>query len=464
MKKSIFNPKALLVSTILSVSMLMPSVAYSTEPAVLTTTATTATTQGPVVSEVSIDIWSLISALLEDYQSNELEKTSQYLSKYFNINYSSETVTRQGFENGLKNFSSVTTEGTGNLTVAEAVKASVIAANLEDLALTYSRDTYAKAHMVLNSYGVDYTNTAYIAYIACAIDSGLIQPLATYDVELSKLLAEELLMNIAEFRGEARNYIGKISDHDIYQKINAAYNGFADVSRFNAEDLLEMGNALVLNNLSTGFNVKYDNYGANFLPSHTIQYGHSNLTHAIQLISLLNSEGIDGLVQLEPKISAYEHMSGWGVPNLNNNSPTHQTLKVDDRYIVYAFEYDLLIEFDNLDGMERFDLLIDEYSKKWTANRNDDGSFTPSLLTGAWWQPLYSTTVTMPDAEAYAPIIDNVISTTDGYSIHAFTLTNSYTTFNSFLKDEFSDVDFTVKPYRRYVNAAFDRYLKGDFE
>ena len=66
----------------------------------------------------------------------------------------------------------------------------------------------------------------------------------------------------------------------------------ADVIIFDDEQLTELGTEIVLRGATTGYNLKYAGYDARFLEEYTLKYGHSDYTHALQLVALLDSEGI----------------------------------------------------------------------------------------------------------------------------------------------------------------------------
>jgi len=173
---------------------------------------------------------------------------------------------------------------------------------------------------------------------------------------------------------------------------------------------------------STGYNLKKDTDDARFLPSRTIQYGHSDEIHLKQLVVLLNSEGIDAKLQLEPKVSIYEYLLDWGpVPE---PSPYYMVLEFSNGfYLAYAVEYDAKFEFDSPEDLLKFDGIINKYSKKNDTNQAK-GS-TIKLIKGAWWQPLYSAAFN-PDPSAYIEIVDCVLEE-DGYSIHPFSLVETKT-------------------------------------
>ena len=227
--------------------------------------------------------------------------------------------------------------------------------------------------------------------------------------------------------------------------------------------LSSLGEQLVLAEASTGYNLKYDGYNANFLSKYTIQYGHSDFAHLLQLIPLLNREGIDAKVALEPKTSIYEYMVDWGDPTKVPSTPTYALKPIEgtERWLCYALEFDLKFEFDSMEQKNDFDRVIMTYSKKNTANQNEDGSFTPSLIYGAWWQPLYTSTVPMEDTESFSHIYDNVIR--DGeYTIHPFSKDDGTEGIAAVVAEKAPELK--VELVDLYVNNAFYRYLGGEAE
>lgn len=384
-------------------------------------------------------------------------KDAEYLQAYFGIAPFSGAVSREAFDAALVKLGGEKTTGTGDLTVAEAVKAAVAVAGMNELAVTYTREDSKKANDRLAAYGVTGVPAEYAAYVAAALDCDLAPSTWSYAAGLTDAVATQLLMNAAEIAGKARNYLGNASDSDIYAKLQSAW---ATYGNFDDEKLSKLGADLVIAGASTGYNLKYDGYNANFLPKYTLQYGHSDITHAVQLIALLNSEGIDAKVAMEPKTSIYEYMVEWGDPSKLTMTDTYEVKAIaGGRYLCYATEYDMQLEFDTVADKEAFDAVINTYAKKWLANQNKDESFTPSLLAGAWWQPLYSSRVPMTDTEAYQHIQDNVIHN-GAYSIHPFSLVDGNDAIIKVAKEKAPDLK--VEPVDLYVNAAFFRYLNGD--
>ena len=225
------------------------------------------------------------------------------------------------------------------------------------------------------------------------------------------------------------------------------------------EELTNLGTEIVLQGATTGYNLKYAGYDAHFLADYTIKYGHSDYQHAQQLIGLLLSEGMDAYIQIEPKVSAYEYMIEWGDPG--EPTPTYAVKQVtEDRYVCYATEYDMLLEFDTVEDKEAFDSLIETYAKKYDDRVDEDGNVTAALLAGSWWQPLYSSTTPM-DEEAYGELVDNIVYDENGlFSIHPFSLPEDTEAIAKVVEEVAPDL--IVSPHTIYVNAAFMRYITGE--
>lgn len=374
-----------------------------------------------------------------------------YIKTYFDITFANETVTAEEFNAALANLGSES-KVEGELTYLSAVKAAMSAANFEELVLSYPQD---KTNESLKNHGIkDTVDESYAAYLACAIDTGLLNEAegkeAAKNAAVTKTQAESLVLKIANANGEARNYLGYSNDADIYAKVDQTWNSFI---LFDDAALAEIGRTAVQNKVVTGYNVKNEAYNANFLPELTLQYGHSDIKHAHQLLGLLNSEGITAKVQLEPKVSIYEYLLDWGpVPE---STPTYAVKQFsDDMYLCYAVEYDMQLEFNNKEDMLRFNEVINEYAKKWEGNEDAVG-----LIYASWWQPLYSTTVMDMPSDSYFEIGDCYIEN-GMYSLHTFYLPKDKDTVISSLQSLAGDLE--VKSHEKMVNKAFYNYLTGD--
>ena len=372
-----------------------------------------------------------------------------YLKTYFNVDSINDKMDYAAFIKALNAVSGAKLKaGNTKLTFDSVIKSAVIAANYEELALSY---TQTKVEDRLAYYKIKKTNNS--QYLLAALDAGLIDlDIAKGAISSANISSEDItyiLMNVANATGNARNYLTYSNDPQIYSRLQNQWNSFVLLD--NAK-LMNVGNKSVENKITTGFNVKKDSYNARFLPSLTLQYGHSDIKHAHQLMALLNSEGIIAKVQLEPKVSAFEYLLDWGpVPKA---TPTYEVKQVkEDLYIAYAVEYDLMLEFENKEQLQKFDSVIKAYAKK-----NDGNEEAKGLIYESWWQPLYSNTVQINKTD-YHLIYDAVIKN-DGYSLHPFCLPENLDKVKSEL--EKIDKSLKVEPVARYCNTAFLNYMTGE--
>lgn len=383
----------------------------------------------------------------------EDDRAAEYLATYYNVPAFDAEVTVDAFNDALSALGQEPIEAE-TLTLADAAVATVKLAGMEELALTYVNDDAPdKAANVLAEEGVA-VDEAYAPYVACALDLDLVDD----DADFSKVTGEqaaEMLYRAAEIAGKGRHYIGRVGDDDILTVLRSTLESFVI---FDEETLTNLGTEIVLRGATTGYNLKYAGYDANFLPEYTLKYGHSSYDHAVQLIALLDSEDYDAYIQIEPKVSVYEYMIDWGTPG--EPTPTYAVKQVtEDRYLCYAIEYDMMIEFETVEQKESFHNLIETYAKKYDDSYDADGNLTEKLLTGTWWQPLYSSTTEMQNEE-FGLLIDNVIYDATGtYSIHPFSLPEN----TQAIADVVAEVapELSVSPVEIHVNPAFMRYITG---
>ena len=396
---------------------------------------------------------------------HEEEKAAEYLSEYYNIApFTSDEATPEMVNEALTSLGGeavMDDDFNEEALVAEGIRI----AGLEELALTYVNDAAPdKAVKRLVETGAyvsddesapeasdldDDETHEYAPYLACAIDLGFLPTDETSEIE-------DFLYHCAEVGGKARHYIGRISDDDILTTLATTMNGF---SIFEEESLADLGKEIVLSGATTGYNLKYTNDDAHFLADYTLRYGHSDVRHAIQLVGLLKSEGFDGYVQVEPKVSVYEYMTEWGEPS--DPTPTYMVKQeTEDRYLCYALEYDLAIEFDTLEEKNDFHELIETYAKKYDDRVDADGNVTARLLAESFWQPLYFSLTEMEEDE-YGELVDNVIYNADGnYALHSFSLPENCDAIEAKVKEAAPDLE--VSRQTIYTNPAFMRYITGE--
>ena len=422
------------------------------------TTATTAESaaETTVAESESAKAEETTETAKEEKAETKSEATdSAWLKEYYGVEISKDGPDATAFNEALKTIAGDEAPAVeGDLNLLSAVKAAVGAADYEELALSYPAD---KVKERLAVHGIkDDVDEEYAAYLACALDTDLISdeegPSAVKKEAMTQEQAESLLMRIIDVNGDGRNYLGMASDPDIYGKIDQMWNSFII---FDDDKLAEIGKNSVQQQVTTGYGIKSAAYDARFLSDLTLQYGHSDIKHAHQLIGLLNSENIDAKVQLEPKISIYQYLLEWGpIPEA---TPTYEVKQFDDDlYLVYAVEYDMKLEFNTTADLKRFNDVINAYAKKNEGNEEAKG-----LIYASWWQPLYSTTRTDMSSDDYHQIYDCVVS--DGiYSIHPFALPENKDETVEKFKEFAGDSGVEVTPQERYVNTAFYNYLKGD--
>ena len=380
-------------------------------------------------------------------QNTETQNNKRYLELYFEINEVPEVISGAFLEDAMnkvsdKTFSELSKEET--VSYIEAVKLAVKAANFEELALGYTKEKIEDKELTIDITDED------AAYIACALDTGLINEtaLSSMNQTISKEAAINLIMAVADANGNARNFLGYTNEADIYGKIMKACE---EAALFENEKLQTIGEQAVMNGVTTGYNLLNTHYSANFIPELTLRYGHSTTIHAAQLIGLLNSEGIVAKVQLEPKTSIFEYLPEWG--DVPPATPDYKVEVVnEDLMLAYSLEYDLVLEFETVADKVRFNDVVETYAKK-----NDDNPDGEGLLLASWWQPLYVSTVEM--GEGYKEIYNNVI--TDGnYSLNPFCLPEDKEEVLEGLQAIDSSIE--VNQVKIWCNDAFYRYLSGE--
>jgi len=381
--------------------------------------------------------------------ADETDKAAEYFSEYYNV----EPFEKPNAENVNALLEALGAEPIpeGEFTDGKILVSGMRIAGLEELALTYSKeDAVDKTAAILEGEDLAALNVEeeYAPYLACAIDQGLL------DINYND--AEEFLYKCAEVGGRGRHYIGRVSDPDIMSVLQSTLKSFVI---FDEAELTNLGTEIVLSGATTGYNLKYAGYDANFLADYTLKYGHSDYTHAVQLIGLLKSEGMDAYIQIEPKVSVYEYMLDWGEPG--EPTPTYAVKQVtEDRYLAYAVEYDMLLEFDTREEKEKFHDIIELYAKKYDDSLDADGNVVEKLLAGSWWQPLYSSTTEMQNEE-FGTLIDNVVYDEEGnYSIHPFSLPENAEAIAEKVAEVAPELE--VSPVTIYVNPAFMRYITGE--
>ncbi|GED27188.1 hypothetical protein BAG01nite_32900 [Brevibacillus agri] len=332
----------------------------------------------------------------------------------------------------------------------EAISAAVKAADLSELAYTYSEDKVAAS---LKAAGISYQKGGALSLqaaqeVAVALDTGLVSAstLAAIkaDGDTTGELAVQLLGKVVEFHGDYKNYLGSVQEADIYGKLAQAWSESSIIKAGELQQIIDTG---LKQNLITGYNLKDAAFDPHFDPERTITYGHSDIAHAIQLIGLLKNEGIDAKVQFEPKTSAFIYLKEWGEPT---ESDDYQVVQIENgNFIAYAKEYDLSFEFASKEEKERFQPLVLKYAKR---NQED----VTGLLKASWWQPLYHSRTELADY----PIITNNVIKEGRYIVQSFSLNEESPKVVAGLK-KLSD-KLNVETYKFWVDQPFYNYLHGE--
>lgn len=336
-------------------------------------------------------------------------------------------------------------QGEQPLTTSVAIAIAVRAADLKELAYTYPA---AKVDAALSGLKVSGSTlgTKVAQELAVAVDTGLLpaQFQAGFNAKAaaSENLVNTLLGKVLITKGLYKQYIGYVNDADIYSKLDTAYET-SDI--IDAPKLQKLVNTALEQNLITGYNIKDSRFEPNFIPSLSLIYGHSDFKHAIQLIGLLRSEGLNAKVQFEPKTSAFIYLAEWGDPGPN------VVQIANGNYIAYAKEYDLEFEFATAADKAAFQNVILTFAKK---NEEDQAG----LIYGSWWQPLYYSATELKD---YEIITNNFITDADSpYTVNPFSLNEDSAKVVAGLKA--IDPDAVITPFQFWVDKPFFNYLHGE--
>ncbi len=328
-----------------------------------------------------------------------------------------------------------------------AVSIALKAANMKELAYSYPAEKVGK-NLARAGFGSLGLGARSAQELAAAVDTGLIPPAlyATFDPKAAPGadLANSLVGGVLSARGLYKHHIGFVREIDIYAKVSDA---FRRSSIIKAPELRAIVDSALRQNLVTGYNLKDSRYDPHFIDALTLTYGHSDLAHAIQLLGLLKSEGIDAKVQLEPKTSAFVFMKEWGDPGPSNED--YEVVRIENgNYIEYAREYDISFEFRTVQDKERFQPLIYAYAKKNQKNQ-------AGLLIQSWWQPLYHSMTTM---DGYL-VITNQLIAKGPYYAQSFSLNEQ----SAAIVQGFKSIDpsLAIKTYQFWVDEPFFRYLQG---
>lgn len=364
-------------------------------------------------------------------------KAAEYLKEYFEIAPMTGTVSAETYTAALTAiFGKNATAMTGS-TLADAVIATVNSCILKQVAPAYTAEIAAAS--TAGIVGVTEEN---VSYIAAALDASMIPGTWAFDKDLTGETATQLLMNAVNVSGLGRNYLGNVSDPDIATKLLNAFTAFYDFHDLNNDtiaNLWKLGETIVEREATTGFGLCSSDYDANFLDKYTVQYSHSDIDHAVQLVTVMNSLGIDAKVALEPKVSIYL----WA------------------GHLNAGMEYNLRFEFDSEADKNAFHGATVNYVSRTIENN----PVTP--IKGAWVTPCYNS---YTEVEDFVHIYDNVI-TCGKYSLHPFSLSEDVESVTAVVEEAAAEfnaaaaegadlIETEVKDL--WCNAAFYRYLGGE--
>jgi hypothetical protein len=327
----------------------------------------------------------------------------------------------------------------------EAITTTLYYANLDEVASVLPEADTADA--LTGFAGASTLDVTQQRYLAAAASYGLIDPAAFAETDFSQPVTSDaaafVLGRTAEVKGQYENFLGYVSDPEIYTRIVQVWESFDQVS---APELQAAAVELIREGIISGYNLKRLSSDPGFAPELTINYGHANIDHALQLVALLNSLGIDAKVQLEPKTSAYLSLAEWG--GTPPSEPELQSDVLDDgNWITYAKEYDLLFEFFTVEDRDQFDSIIRTY-----ATRTD--SDTP-YLARSFRVPLYSSRIDL--GEGYVSVYNHVAYENQFY-IQSFSLIENVEKTKASYEAAFPNARHEIWE-DLWVNASFYDYL-----
>jgi hypothetical protein len=226
--------------------------------------------------------------------------------------------------------------------------------------------------------------------------------------------------------------LGNSKDPDWLTKEKETIQTFADLLSTPLEE-----------KISTGYNIMPQRKWPDFDPAKTIIYGHNDFKHARQLYALLHSEGMRPKVTLLHKSSAFLYKDDWGEPTM-----PLVLLKNGDRLVVTT-EYDLCIEFQEEQDIDRFAELVTRYAKKDTPDEQ-------GLIYDSWWQPFYRTF----QPSSFGTPLTVMLIQYKGYRANLISIPKLAADKLSRLRK--MNADWTAEPITIWVNPAFYRFQLGD--
>jgi uncharacterized membrane protein len=341
----------------------------------------------------------------------------------------------------------VSPEMSGELSNLAAISMIISVSGLKELAATYSD---AKIEKSLADMDLSITDAALPReqrqVLALAIDVNLLFKgrLKVMDLHapLSRELAFHLLERVHAFIRSSKNYVGYVTEPDIVGKI---CDKWEKAKKIRSERLEQVMNKAVGRRLITGYQIKNLSDLAHFDANLKIAYSHSSIKHIKQVIGLLMSEALQAKLQLEPKRSSFYYRDEWE--------------KTEDLYlesldggvaVAHKDEFDMVMEFTAQEHRDRFCQVIDAYAKR-------EFTTPQKVLYASWYQPLYRSDVPV---EGYSRITDIIIQD-EMHIVQAYAKEDEAQEKVAWFKKAFGDLEVSTAAI--WVNAAFFRYLNGDW-
>ena len=258
-------------------------------------------------------------------------------------------------------------------------------------------------------------------------------------------LREQALLSCLGLHGDAKQIQAEWDRHPVYSLIaDAGEPNWLQDDRPTVEEFEERLIAVIDASLSTGYNISPLSAWPLFDPERTVIYGHTNRQHVRQLLALLQTEGLQPRIDLIQKKSSFVFRDSWGEPS----RPLRQLS--NGKRVASGIEFDVLLEFDSTDDIQKFATLVTRYAKK-------DEKDEPGLLLGSYWQPFYRTLIPYEGAHEIAVIL----ITYQGYRANLTSLPDEAVTKLEQLRQLYPD--WQVEPVRVWVNPGFFRFLHGDY-
>lgn len=389
----------------------------------------------------------------EEQSKESLQDSKEYLEEAYNVEFDG-VLAKNEIDSSINKIFGADTYSVEGENGLDFIKVINQVSGLEELAFTYSDE---KTDESLEKLDIDSDiDDDLEKYVASSLDSHLlsienIENLVSAD-DITADMGTKVFMEAVNFNGVGRNYLGYSNDKDIYEKLHNSRDSFM---LFNNEDIAEVGAELIKEEVITGYNMKSEAYNSNFLPDKSLNYGHSDLGHVIQLIGLLNSEDLVAKVQLEPKISAFEYLDEWGDINELSSSEDITIEEYDDINIQNGIEFDLALEFESIEDMSTFSQIIDDYAKRNEENNGED------LIINSWWQPMILTSNSEKTEEDFYEVSKVEAKNEEGISMVSVTLKEDNEEVAKEIKKRLKDYEIN-KGDDYYTNLAFYDYLRGE--